>query len=123
MDGDDGVGAIVFAAKHLLRLGGLDLGLKLVERAGQVGPDVFAAVRPLDEHADVVGAPLEGAAECEVVLDAAATLHYLLRAGLISPETRFADLLLDFGELLVEACVLKDTSAVPPRAGSTRRTA
>ena len=39
---------VVLAAEHLLDLGGLDLGLELVEAALQIGEHVLSGVGPLD---------------------------------------------------------------------------
>ncbi len=59
MDRDDGVGAIVLAAEHLLDLGRLDFGLERVERLEEIGADVLALARPFEQHAEVVEPPSE----------------------------------------------------------------
>jgi hypothetical protein len=56
-----------------------------------------------------------------VLLEAAAPLHDLLRFVLGVPESGRVDPLLYVCELLFEPGTLKDTSAVPPRAGSGLR--
>jgi hypothetical protein len=43
----------VLAAEHLLGLSGVDLGFERVERAHQIGADVFPTLRPFDEDAEV----------------------------------------------------------------------
>ena len=123
MDGDDGVGAIVLAAEHLLGLGRVDFLLELVEAALEVGADVLPRIRPFDQHAEVVGAPPERLPQRLVFLQAPAALHHLLRFGLVAPEIRFADALLDAGQLFVEAGTLKDASGVPQPVVRGRRTA
>jgi hypothetical protein len=117
MDGDDGVGAIVFAAEHLLGLGSLDLLLELRESSREIRADVFAGIDPLDQDREVVTAPLQGAQERQVVFDAAPLLHHLLRRGLVAPEIGGGYLAFDVGELIVEAGCLKDASGVLWPAG------
>jgi hypothetical protein len=123
MDGDDGVGAIVLAAEHLLRFGRVDFLLEFVEAAREIGSDILARIGPLDQHAQIVGAPPERLPQRLVFLQAPPALHHLLRFGLVAPEVRFANPLLDAGELFVEAGVLKDASAVPRPGVSGRRIA
>ena len=125
MNGDDGVGAIVLAAKHLLGLGGVDLLLKLVEAALEIGADVLAGVRPFDQHAEIVGAPPQRLPQRLVVFQAPAALHHLLRVGLVVPEVGFADALLDARRALrrggrPQRC-LRSSAARRPRS-SYRRT-
>jgi hypothetical protein len=123
MDGDDCVGAIVFAAEHLLRLGRLDLLLELVEAASEIGGDVLAGVDPLEQHAEIVRTPLQRPEERLVFLQPPAALHDLLRLVLVAPERGRVDPLFYVGQLRVEAGTLKGTSGVPPRVGSSRRVA
>ena len=113
MDCDDGVGAIVLAAEHLLRLGRLDLRLELAEAAREIRADVLPSIRPLDQHAQIVDVPAERLPQRHVFLQTPAALHYLLRVGLVTPEIGLARLLLDVGELFVKPGTLKDASAVP----------
>jgi hypothetical protein len=123
MDGHDRVGAIVFAAEHLLGLGGFDLLLQLVEATREIGVDVFASVRPLEQHAEIVGSPLQRFEERLIFLDPPPALHHLLRLVLVVPEPGRVDALFYFGKLFVKAGTLKDTSGVPPRAGSNHHDA
>ena len=117
MDGEDGVRAVVLAAEHLLGLGGLDLGLELVEPALEIGADVFPGRGPFEQHADVVGAALQRLAQGEVALDAPPPLHHFLRLGLAAPEVGRGGQAFDFVELGLEAGTLKDTSAARASAG------
>jgi hypothetical protein len=123
MNGDNRVGEIVLAAEHLLGLGRFDDRVELVEPAREVRFDVFAAAPPLHEHVEIVETPAQRVAKGAVVVQASPALHDLLRLGLAVPEGRFGYLLFDFGELFIEAGALKDTSGVPPRAGSGLRIA
>ena len=97
MDGDDRVRSIVLAAEHLLGLGRLHLPLQLVEPALEVGADVLPAVRPFDEHREVVQTAAQRLAQRDVVFDATTPLHHLLRVGLVVPEGRAGGDLLDLG--------------------------
>ena len=123
MDRDDGVGAIVLAAEHLLRLGRLDLRLKLAETSHEIRVDVLPGVRPFDQHAQIVGASAERLAQGHVILQTPPALHYLLRVGLVTPEIRLAGPLLDISELLVKLGTLKDASVVLPTGAQGPRTA
>jgi hypothetical protein len=93
----------VLATEHLLRLGGLDFALDLIEPALEVGEDVFAATRPFDEDIQIVAAAPERLAQGHVVFETPPPLHHLLRFGLIAPEVRVRDGFLDLGELIVQA--------------------
>jgi hypothetical protein len=104
----------VLAAEHLVRLRGVDLRLEVVEAAGQIGGDVFTAIGPLDQHAEIVGSALQGSFERLLIFEPSAPLHDLLRFGLVVPETGLARALLYLGKLFVQAGRFKDASAVPP---------
>ena len=54
MDRDDGVAAVVLAAQHLPRLGGLDVGLELVEALGQLRLDRLAGLGPFHQDGQVI---------------------------------------------------------------------
>ena len=71
-------------------------------------------VRPLDEHAEIVGAALQRLPQRLLVFEAPAPLHDFLRFGLVVPETGLAGALFYLGKLFVEAGAFKDASAVPP---------
>jgi hypothetical protein len=117
MDRDNGVGAIVLPAEHLLGLGGFDLSLVGTEIPFEIGSDLLAGLGKLDEHAEVVAAPFQRDEQRLIVFEPAPALHDLLRARLVVPESRFFYLAIDIGKLVFELRALKDTSAVPPRVG------
>ena len=123
MDGDDRVGAIVLAAEHLPGFRRVDLLLQLVERAREVGVDVFARTGPFDQDADVVGAARQRFEQRPIFLEPPAALHDLLRLGLVAPEIGSRDARLYFGELFIEVGALKDASAARAIACSGPRTA
>ena len=86
-------------------------------------PTSSPALRPLDQDAEIVGAPLQrlrsawsSSSRRRRCITFCASAWLLQKSGL-------GDALLDVGELLVEAGALKDASAVPPRGGSGRRIA
>ena len=81
MDRDDGVGAVVLAAEHLLGLGGLDFALELVEPALEISADVLAGVGPLEEDADIVGRGASDSSSATSSSTGAAAAR-LLRRGL-----------------------------------------
>jgi hypothetical protein len=85
----------VLAAQHLLGFGGVDLRLERVERLAKVGGDVLSALRPFNEHAEVVDLLREAVAQLEVVGKPALPLQRLLRLGLVVPEPGGGDLLFE----------------------------
>jgi hypothetical protein len=111
MHGDDGVAAIVLAAQHLARLGGLDVSLELVEAARQIPVDGFTRLGPLDQDGQVVRAPLQGVGEVQFFFEAAAPLQQLLRLTLVVPEVRLGDAGLQLVELRAVTRDVKDSSA------------
>ena len=66
--------------------------LERVERLGEIRDDVFAAVRPFQQDADVVDFLGEAVAEFEVLGEPALALQRFLRLGLVIPEVRRRDL-------------------------------
>jgi hypothetical protein len=113
----------VLAAEHLFRLGRFDLDLELVERTREIGRDVFARARPLDENRQVLPATLQRIAQLAVFLEPPLALEDLLGLGLVVPEVRGGNALLDLLDLLLRMRRVKDTSASPPRACRAPRTA
>jgi hypothetical protein len=91
--------------------------LELVQAAFEVGVDVFAGGGPLEQHRQVVGAPLQRLEERQILLGPPPPLHEFLRFGLVAPEAGRGRLLFYLRELLVEASPLKDTSVVPQPGG------
>jgi hypothetical protein len=85
----------VLAAKHLLGFGGIDFLLEGVERSRQVGGDVFARLRPLEQDAEVVDLLLEAVAQLEVFGEPALALQGLLGLVLFVPEIGRRDLLFE----------------------------
>jgi hypothetical protein len=101
----------VLPAQHLARLGGLDVGLELVEAARQISVDGFAGLGPLDQDGQVVRAPLQGVGEIQFFFEAATPLQQLLRLTLVGPEVRLGDAGFQFVELRTVARDVKDSSA------------
>ena len=95
MNGDDGVGSVVLAAEHLLGFRRVDLLFEHVQRLLQICRDVFAALGPLEEHADVVDFPGDAVAQLEILREAPLALQRLLRFGLVIPEIRRCDFLFE----------------------------
>jgi hypothetical protein len=101
----------VLAAQHLLDLGLVDLRLERIERALEIGGDVFALPRPFEQDAEVFDLGREGVAQLEVFAQAPTTLQRLLGVGLVFPEVRRADPLFDLRDLVSDASGVKDSSA------------
>jgi hypothetical protein len=85
----------VLATEHLLGFGGVDLVFERVERLAQVVGDVLAALRPLQEYADVVELFREAVAELEILGEPPLALQGLLRLSLVVPEIGGGDLLFE----------------------------
>jgi hypothetical protein len=95
MDGHDRIRCIVLAGQHLLGLGGVHLRLECVEGLLQVGADIFAALRPFEQDADVVDLLGKAVAQLEVFGEPALSLQRLLCLGLVVPERGSGDLLFE----------------------------
>jgi hypothetical protein len=106
----------VLAADHLLDLAGLHFLIERVEALHEVGIDVLAGVRPLDEHAEIVGLFLERVNQVAILLQTAAPLQDLLRFRLVFPEIRRGGFRFELGQFLFGAGCLKDSSADRGRA-------
>jgi hypothetical protein len=87
----------VLAAEHLLGFSRLDLRFERVERFLEVGGHVFARLRPLEQDADVVDFLGKAVAQLDIFGQPALALQGLLRLGLVVPEIRRGDLLLELG--------------------------
>jgi hypothetical protein len=111
VDRDDGVAAVVLAAEHLARLGGLDVRLEGVYAYRQLGVHRLARLGPFDQHAEVLGAPLQGVAERQLFLQPPAPLQQLLRLGGVLPEIGVGAAGVDPGQLRSMAWGVKDNSA------------
>jgi hypothetical protein len=105
----------MLAAQHLLGFSRVDLRFEGVEGLAEVRGDILAALRPFEEHADVVDLSGEAVAELYVLRKTALPLKRLLRLGLVVPEIRRGDLLLQLGELAGIVGVVKDSSAYQTR--------
>jgi hypothetical protein len=101
----------VLAAEHLLGLAAFDGRGQLVQAANEVVEDRLARFEPLDQHREILAAPLEGPAQVAILLEAAAPLQQLLRPGLVLPEVRLGDALLYLCEFFCVAGDVKDSSA------------
>jgi hypothetical protein len=85
----------VLAAEHLLGFGGVNLFFERVERLGQFVGDAFAALRPLQQHPDVVELLRKAVAKLEILGEPPLALQGLLRLGLVVPEVGRRDLLFE----------------------------
>jgi hypothetical protein len=83
----------MLAPEHFLGFGGVHLFFERIERLGQVGGDVLPALRPFEQHANVVDLLREAVAKLDVFSEAALTLQRFLRLGLVIPEGGSGDLL------------------------------
>jgi hypothetical protein len=86
MNGDDRVLGVELAREHRPDFAGLDVAAEAVERLLEVGGDVFALLRPVDEDGEIVRLLAQRGGERAIVFDAAAALLDLLRRGLVLPE-------------------------------------
>jgi hypothetical protein len=64
----------VLAAEHLLGFRGVDFLFEHVDRAFEVGADVFPGLRPLDQHTKIVDPLREAGNELEIFGEPALTL-------------------------------------------------
>jgi hypothetical protein len=87
----------MLAAQHLLRFDGVDLLLERVECLRQIGSDVFPAVRPFEQDAEVVDFFGEAVALLEIFGETALPLQGLLGFGLVVPESGSGDLAFELG--------------------------
>jgi hypothetical protein len=101
----------VLAAEHLLDLGGLDLGLEIVQAASEVGGHILAGFRPLDEDGEIVTPAPQGRGERDLLFEAPPALQDLLRLGLVLPEVWLRGARLERAQLVGRASGLKDSSA------------
>jgi hypothetical protein len=85
----------VLAAQHFLGFGSVDLLFERSQGAGEVRGDIFPALRPFDQHADVVDLLGEAVAEFQILGKPTLALQRFLRLGLIVPEGRRRDFLFE----------------------------
>jgi hypothetical protein len=57
----------VLAAQHLLGFCGVNLRFERVDRALEIGADVFPALHPLEQHAEIVGLFRKAVAQLDVL--------------------------------------------------------
>jgi hypothetical protein len=110
MDGDDRVPLIELAGKQRPDLGSFDVTPERVECRRQIGGDLLALLRPLDEHGDIVGLFAKRGGQITVAFEAATPLKGLLRSRLILPEVGGRRLGLDVGQITVQAIFVKAPS-------------
>jgi hypothetical protein len=116
MNGDDGVLAIVLAAKHLLDFAVLHFLIETVERLRELRINRLARLRPLEEHSQVVAAPFQRHHQVAILFEAAAALQRLLRFSLVFPEIGLGCPRFETAQFFVRAGRLKDNSADRQRA-------
>jgi hypothetical protein len=87
----------MLAAKHFLRFRCVYLLFESIEGLRQIGGDVFAALRPLEQDADVIDFPGEAVAQLQVLRQPALALKRLLCFGLVVPEVGRGDFLFELG--------------------------
>ena len=78
----------MLAAEHLLDLGRLYLGGKIVQRQIQIRVDIFTLLRPFDQHGEVVAPLSQRFDQRAILLQSPSALQHALRRGLILPEIR-----------------------------------
>ena len=78
--------------------------------------DVFARLRPFDEHGEVVGSLPEREHQIAILFEAAAALQDSLRFGLVFPEIGRSGARLEAGQLVFGAGGFKDSSGDRQRA-------
>jgi hypothetical protein len=116
VDRDDRVSTIVLPAEHLLDFARLHILFERIQASRQFRDDRFAGFRPLDEHGEIVVAPLERPGEFQLLLDPPPALQGFLRFGLIFPEVRRGGARLEAGQFVFGPGTLKDSSADRRRA-------
>jgi len=101
----------VLAAEHLLNLARLHFLVEHVDGLRELGVDLFAGGRPLDEDAEVVALLLERCHELAVLFEAAAALQDALGFGLVFPEVGRGGARLEAGQFIRGVSAFKDSSA------------
>jgi hypothetical protein len=101
----------VLAAEHLLDLAGLDFLIERLERLRELGVDVLAGLRPLDEDGEIVALLLEREDEIAILLEPMAALIDLLRFGLVFPEVRRGGFGFELCQFFAGTGGFKDSSA------------
>jgi hypothetical protein len=108
----------VFAAEHLLGLGGVYLFFEPIEGLRQVCNDIFTALRPFEKDADVVDLLVQAVAKLDIFGKATLPLQRLLCLDLVVPETRRGNFLFQLGQLTRIMGTVKDSSAYQTRVSA-----
>jgi hypothetical protein len=101
----------VLATEHLLHLGAFDLRVERIERALQLGDNVLARFRPLEEDTEILDLARQRVTQLEVVGQAASPLQRLLSVRLILPEIGCSNAGFELGQFVGGMCSVKDSSA------------
>jgi hypothetical protein len=116
VDGHDRVLAVELAREHRADLARLHVALERLQPFSQVGFDVLALPRPVDQDGQVVGLAAQRRRQRAIVFEAPAALQQLLRRSLVLPEVRSGDLRLDVLDLARQPRVVKGPSGDEERA-------
>ena len=113
MDRHDRITPVVLATEHFLDFASVHLGLEIVETGSEIIGHIFALVRPLDQHRQIVAACAQQFREIEIVLKPTAALQDLLRGRLIVPKIWSRRPLLELANFSLDASRVKDSSEDP----------
>jgi hypothetical protein len=111
MNGDDRVLAVEFPAEHRADFGRLDVTAVGLDAPLEIGEDVFALLRPVDENLQVVRLPAERFGQGAIVLETAPALLCLLSVRGVLPEVGSRGGSLDLGQFALDAGFVKAPSA------------
>jgi hypothetical protein len=89
----------------------LDVSAIALESTLEIGHDVFALPRPLEQHMEIVGLLAQRFGQGAVVFEPAPALLRFLRVRRVFPEVRRRDRGFDFRQLAVQASFVKAPSA------------
>ena len=107
----------MLATEHLLDLGGLDLGLEVVERRREIAANILALGGPFDQDVKVVVPPLERQREVVILLETSTTTEYLLGSLGVVPKPGVRSALFELSDFITWAGCVKDDSAGQRPAG------
>jgi hypothetical protein len=111
VDGEDRVQRIMLAREQCARLEFFEDFSQRVDFSLEVGSDIFAFARKVEEGGDVLRPALEFRVRGERLFETLALSHRLLGLLGVAPEIRGRDLLFDLVELGLYASRVKDTPA------------
>ncbi len=92
MDGDDRVLLVELAGQHGPDLRGLNVARVSLQGGAEIGRNVLALLRPVEEHGQIVGLFAQGFGEQPLVVQPPPALQRLLRCRLVLPEIGRGDL-------------------------------